>query len=216
MACQIFRFEDPGAYGNNLAANALRRAHIFRGITHKTDRRACAQPSSHLADTFPENFYSQLALVGKAAKLEVVCQPGRLQFEPGHGFQVPRTDSQKLPIGAQRIQNVADPRQHVWPETIRLFAGVLPHDFKRSRHLSINDFIRDPGALQRRPQNPRIGFPVIGNPIDRGFNAINFEQRPMQCIPVRPIRTQHQRPVNIKQVRIRIPPPKPAAVLSLH
>jgi hypothetical protein len=114
---------------------------------------------------------------------------------------------------AQRIQYVADPRQHVRPETIRLFAGVLPHDFKRSRHLAINDFIRDPGALQRRPQNPRIGFPVIGNPIDRGFNAINFKQGPMQCIPVRPIRTQHQRPVNIKQVRIRIPPPKPAAVL---
>ena len=88
MRGQVFDLKYASTDGNNLAASALRSAHVFGRVSNKTNLRCRTEPAGNLLHPLSENVDSQFKLVREASEREIVGEAGGFDLQPGHGFQI--------------------------------------------------------------------------------------------------------------------------------
>jgi hypothetical protein len=184
-AAQVFHLKNARADRDHLAAHPLGGAHVVGRILNKVNGSCGPESPTHLADPFAKNIHPQLTFIREAAKLEIFRQPRRFQLRPAKS--IPDCPSTLLTAfrTPQHVRYLADSRQHVRPKPFGLLLSITPN------------------RLERGPQDPGIGLAVIGDAVNRSFHALDIQQRPVQRIPVCPVRRTQQRSVNIEQIRVR-------------
>src|SRR6267143_3526284 len=97
-----------------------------------------------------------------------------------------------------------------------LLGCISPNQFERLRHSVVNHAGRDSGALQCRPQYPKIGLAMVGEPVNRGPDSVDVEHGTIERIPMSPILRKQERSVNVEQVSVRVPPAEAIWLLDIQ
>src|SRR5579862_9734408 len=170
MGGQILDREDTGSNRNDLTADLPGGLDVVRGVADKANLGLGTEPTAGLGDGMLEDIRTKLAMIGEAAKLKVMLETGSLELDPSDGFEIAGRNAEQFPLIVQARKNFGDAGQNSGCELMHILVGVAAGGREGFGHLRVDDDVREADAPEGRAQDARVGFAVIGDPVDGSLN----------------------------------------------
>src|SRR5437667_3668517 len=118
-------------------------------------------------------------MIAEATKSEEFTQAGSLEFAPTNGFQVSGSYADQLPAVSNGLKQLPDTWANLRHDLPPVCFDITTNDRQSFGELRFKHAVPDPFSCQCRPQDRKIGLPVILDSVNRRIHAINFQHSPV-------------------------------------